>query len=211
MIRGCAHHSSPSAWVTQEWSHRAAPFLLPPATDALGLHMDMSCSMGRTILPVAGECARCSGHFPVPVFPLRSLSPASSCRPGGEVQWSAETSAPIRTSGRLRRRICHLRKAKRKNLEQRKRRAKKRGHRCTAGLLLGKALLCPAALNKPWNRTQGILENRVHDAQLRWSSCNLRPWMISVQQKHRFLSRNGNCVKAMRNTISSEVFYTAHE
>lgn len=113
------------------------------------------------------ECARCSGHFPVPVFPLRSLSPASSCRPGGEVQWSAETSAPIRTSGRLRRRICHLRKAKRKNLEQRKRRAKKRGHRCTAGLLLGKALLCPAALNKPWNRTQGILENRVHDAQLR--------------------------------------------
>lgn len=55
MIRGCAHHSSPSAWVTQEWSHRAAPFLLPPATDALGLHTDMSCSMAQTILPAAGS------------------------------------------------------------------------------------------------------------------------------------------------------------
>lgn len=159
MTWGRAPHTSPTARGGYKEGHRAVPLLipLPPATDALSPDTDTFTitSTGPTAaawargsllqLGSAGEMLWAIDLYQILQQVISSktslsLPLASSCRPGGEVQWSAETLAPTRPSGRFGRNSYQSRqkKGRRKNMEQRKRHDKQRN--LAPALLLGRAL-----------------------------------------------------------------------
>lgn len=169
-------------------------------------HRPKGCCMGCGFPSVAGEHREDSPGielYQVPqqvVFPQASLSLTSRCRPGGKVQWSADSSAPTRSLRSIWREK-ERRKQARKNREQRRKElSKERGHRCAPGLLLGRALWYVwqdkinhvTELGQFW-RTQFL------QTQL-WWSCTKDLKTALVQPF--FPAEKGICIKAVRSTIS---------